>query len=93
MAECRHLREQRRLDVLARDEQLDRLDARGRRGLDEVLALGDEQAELVAPAPLRQLPNELELLVLPRLDQLRPPCLRSSRPVISDGRTSKARAS
>ena len=61
----RDLGEQPRLDVLARDEQLDRL---GRRRLDEILALADEEPELVAPAPLVQLADELELLVVARRD-------------------------
>jgi hypothetical protein len=39
--ECGDLRKQRRLDVLACDQQLDRLDAGGR--LNEVLPLDDEQ--------------------------------------------------
>jgi len=48
----------------SRDEQIDRLDAgRGRR-LDEVLALRDEQPELVAPAPVAKLADELEPLVV-----------------------------
>jgi hypothetical protein len=90
--ERRDLREQLRLHRLSGYEQLDRLDAgRGRR-LDEILALGDEQAELVAPAPVGELADELELLVPARPDQrLRLP--RTIRPVISDGHTSKARAS
>jgi hypothetical protein len=62
--ECRHLRQQRRLDVLARDEQLDRLDAGRRRGGGEILALRDEQLELVAPAPVVELADELEPLVV-----------------------------
>jgi hypothetical protein len=34
------------------------------RGRDEVLPLRDEQPELVPPAPVVQLPDELELLVV-----------------------------
>ena len=64
MSERRHLSQQRRLDVLAGDEQLVRLIAGRERGVDEILALGDEQPELVAPAALVQLADELELLVL-----------------------------
>jgi hypothetical protein len=64
MAERRDLGEQLRLDVLPRDEQLDRLDARGEGGLDEILALRRKQPELVAPAAIVQLAGELELLVL-----------------------------
>jgi hypothetical protein len=69
MRERRDLREQRRLDVLARDQQLDRLDAGGR--LDQVLPLDGEQPELVAPAPVVELADELEPLVVARGDQLR----------------------
>ena len=65
--ERRHLGEQRRLDVLSRDEQVDRLDAGGR--LDEVLTLRDEQLELVAPAPVVELADELEPLVVAGGDQ------------------------
>jgi hypothetical protein len=80
MSECRDLGEQRRLDVLARDEQLDRLPARRAAGVDEILALGDEQPELVAPAPLAQLADELELLVVAGGDQLaRADLARSAR--------------
>jgi len=67
MRERRHLGEQCRLDVLARDEQVDRLDAAGR--LDEVLTLRDEQLELVAPAPVMELADELEPLVVAGGDQ------------------------
>ena len=65
--ERRHLGEERRLDVLARDEQVDRLDARRR--LDEILTLRDEQPELVAPAPVVELADELEPLVVAGGDQ------------------------
>jgi hypothetical protein len=65
--ERRHLRQQRRLDVLPRDEQVDRLDAGGR--LDEVLTLRDEQLELVAPAPVVELADEIEPLVVAGGDQ------------------------
>ena len=65
--ERRHLGEQRRLDVLAGDEQVDRLDAAG--GLDEILTLRDEQLELVAPAPVMELADELEPLVVAGGDQ------------------------
>jgi hypothetical protein len=70
MAERRHLGEQRRLDVVAGDEHVDRLEAGVARGVDEVLTLRREQPELVAPAALVQLPDELELLVVARADQL-----------------------
>ncbi len=62
--ERRHLREQLGRDVLSRDEQVDRLDARGERRLDQILALSDEQPELVAPAPVPELADELEPLVV-----------------------------
>jgi hypothetical protein len=65
--ERRHLGQERRLDVLARDEQVDRLDARGR--LDEILTLRDEQLELVSPAPVVELADELEPLVVAGGDQ------------------------
>jgi hypothetical protein len=41
--ERRELREHLGRDGLARDEQVDRLDPRSARGVDEVLALDDEQ--------------------------------------------------
>jgi hypothetical protein len=65
MRERRHLGEQRRLDVLARDEHVDRLDVLG----EQILALDDEQPELVAPAPIVELADELEPLVVARGDQ------------------------
>jgi hypothetical protein len=67
MRERRGLGQERRLDVLARDEQVDRLDAG--RGLDEILTLRDEQLELVAPAPVMELADELEPLVVAGGDQ------------------------
>jgi hypothetical protein len=66
--ERRDLREQRRLDALACDQQLDRLETG--RGLDEILSLDREQPELVAPAPVVELADELEPLVVARGDQL-----------------------
>ena len=48
VTERRQLGDESRLDVLARDEQLDRLDAGGSRGVDEVLALADEEPLLLA---------------------------------------------
>jgi hypothetical protein len=59
--ERRHLRQQRRLDVLPGNEQLDRPDAVGR---EQILALDDEQPKLVAPAPVVELADELEPLVV-----------------------------
>jgi hypothetical protein len=50
----RHLCEQLRLDVVARAQNLDRLDAGIVRRLDEILALDDEQ-----PLPLA-LPSRVE---------------------------------
>jgi hypothetical protein len=71
MAERRDVGEQRRLDVLAGDQQLHGLEARIARSVDEILALCDEQPQLLAPAPLVQLADELELLVVARADQVR----------------------
>ena len=70
MSERRHLGEQPRLDVVARDEQLDRLDPCRRGRIDEVLSLDEEEPELVAPAALVQLADELQLLVVPGADQV-----------------------
>ena len=50
-------------------EQLDRLDLRRPRRVDEILALGNEEPELVAPAPVGELAYELELLVVAGDDQ------------------------
>jgi hypothetical protein len=55
VAERRDLREQRRLDRLAGDEQLDRLDPGRSRSRDEVLALdGEEPLPLPLPARRQQ---------------------------------------
>ena len=70
MPERRHLGEERRLDVLSRTQQLDRLEPTRERRVDEILTLRDEQPELVAPAALAQLADQLELLVVARTDQL-----------------------
>jgi hypothetical protein len=70
VSERRGLGHQDGVDVLPGDEQFDRLDQGAVRGVDEILALGDEQAELLAPAALVELSDELELLVLARGDQL-----------------------
>jgi hypothetical protein len=65
VSERRDLAEQLRKDVLARDEELDRLDPRVRRRLDQVLALDREQARLEPMLARREkLPDEPELLVL-----------------------------
>src|SRR5439155_6760242 len=69
MGERRVLGEQLRRDVLARHEQLDRLDPCLPGRVDEVLALGHEEPELVAPAPVGELADELELLVVAGDDQ------------------------
>jgi hypothetical protein len=69
MSERRYLREQLRLNVLACDENVRGLEAGIEPGLDEVLALDREQPELVAPAPVVQLADELEPLVVARGDQ------------------------
>src|SRR5207248_9539197 len=63
------LGEQRRLDVLTGDEQLDRL---GRGRPHQVFAFDEEEPELVAPPPLVQLAHELPLLVVARGDPATP---------------------
>jgi hypothetical protein len=63
--ERRYLREERRLDVLARDQQLDGLDAVGK----QVLPLDREQPELVAPAAVTQLADKLQAFVVAGGDQ------------------------
>jgi hypothetical protein len=69
VAQRRHLRRQRRLDVLARDEQLRRLDPHGACGVDEVFALADEQPLLLTLTPrLEQPADQLELRVVRRRD-------------------------
>jgi hypothetical protein len=60
----RDLREQLRRHGLARDEQLGRLEPGGKRRIDQIFALGDEEPELVAPATVSKLANELQCLVL-----------------------------
>jgi hypothetical protein len=70
VTERRDLAEQRREDALARDEELDRLDACGGCSLDQILALDGEEPGLDAVLARREkLPDEPELLVLARLDQ------------------------
>ncbi len=65
MAERREGGEELFLDVLTRDEELDRLDARAERGVDQVLALDREQPRLLPVlARLQELPDEPELLVV-----------------------------
>ena len=63
MRQRRDLCEQLRQDRLPGDEQLDRLDPRIQRRLDEILPLGRELPELGAPAARLQLADELERLV------------------------------
>src|SRR5216683_5989979 len=69
MAERRDLGQERRVDVLSGDEHFDRLDPAVDSRLHEILTLCDEEPELVAPAAVVQLPDELELLVVERSDQ------------------------
>jgi hypothetical protein len=69
MSERRHIRQQSRIDVLAGNQELCRFQPGIDSGLDEILALRDEEPELVAPAAVVQLADELELLVLARGDQ------------------------
>jgi hypothetical protein len=64
MRERGHACEQLGLHRLAGDQQLDRLEAGVRRRLDEVFTLRDEQPELVSPAPVVELADELEPLVV-----------------------------
>ena len=70
MGERRHFSEQCRLDVLARDQQFDRLDACSLSSDDQILTLRDEEPELLPPAAVLQLADELELLVLAGGDQV-----------------------
>ena len=65
MRRRRDLREEPRVDVRSGAQQLDRL---GGRRVDGVLALDEEETELVTPAPVVQLAHELELLVVARDD-------------------------
>jgi hypothetical protein len=67
MPERRHLCEQLGLDVLAGDEEVDR--GRVARSRNEILPFDDEQPELVAPAPVMELADELEPLVVAGSDQ------------------------
>ncbi|HYQ10351.1 MAG TPA: hypothetical protein VEP92_04225 [Gaiellaceae bacterium] len=60
MRERRHLREERRLDVLARDQQFDGVDA----VCEQILTLDREQPELVAPAAVTQLADKLQAFVV-----------------------------
>ncbi len=70
MTERGDCREELRLDVLTRDEQLDRLDAGGGGGVDQVLALDREQPGLLPVlARLEELADEPKLLVVRGGDQ------------------------
>jgi hypothetical protein len=70
VTERRDLAEELGQDVLARDQHLDRIDARRARGLDEVLALDGEETGLLPMLPAREkLPDEPELLVLTGFDE------------------------
>jgi hypothetical protein len=66
--ERRHLGEEGRLDVLARDQQLDGLDA----FCEQVLTLDREQPELVAPAPVTELADKLQAFVVAGGNQVLP---------------------
>jgi len=63
--ERRHLREERRLDVLARDQQFDGVDA----VCEQILTLDREQPELVAPAAVTQLADKLQAFVVAGANQ------------------------
>ena len=67
MRQGRDVGEQRRLDILAGDEKLYRLDPGGR--LNQVLTFRDEELQLVTPAPVVELADELEPLVVAGGDQ------------------------
>ena len=69
MAERRDVRQQRWIDVLARDEQLDGLDAHSARRIDEVLALAHEQPELLALPRRCESPHELQRPIVSRGNQ------------------------
>jgi hypothetical protein len=60
VSERRDGREELGLDRLAGDEQVDRLDPGPPRGIDEVLALTDEEPQLRALPPALQLADELQ---------------------------------
>jgi hypothetical protein len=65
MTERRELRDEGSFHVLARDEQLDRLDSGFASGVDEILALADEKPLLLPlPPRLQKAPDELQLRVV-----------------------------
>ena len=75
VAHRRDLRQQLRLDVLTGSQELDRLDARVVGRLNEILALDDEQALLLALAPRVEQPvDEPELRVRRRRDHANSHC-------------------
>jgi hypothetical protein len=69
MRERRYLREQLGGNVLSGDENVRRLEPGGEPGLEQILPLDREQPELVPPAPVVELADELEPLVVARGDQ------------------------
>jgi len=60
MPERRHRRELLGVDVLAGNEELDRLHSLGTRSVDEILALTDEEPELLSLPRGRQPRDELQ---------------------------------
>jgi hypothetical protein len=64
MPERRDVCHELRRDSLPRDEEIDRLEAGGAGRFDEILTLRDEQPQLVAPALVAELADELEPLVV-----------------------------
>jgi hypothetical protein len=66
----RRLREQLFGNVLSGDEDVSRLEPSGKAGLEQILPLDREQPELVSPAPVVELADELEPLVVAGGDQL-----------------------
>jgi hypothetical protein len=67
--ECRHLREQLGGNVLSGDKDVRGLEPGGEAGLEQILPLDREQPELVPPAPVVELADEFEPLVVARGDQ------------------------
>jgi hypothetical protein len=70
MRERRHLGQQLGRNVLSRDEHVGGHEPGGEPGFEEVLPLDREQPELVPPAPVVELADELEPLVVAGGDQL-----------------------
>jgi hypothetical protein len=69
MREGGDLRQELERDVLARHEPVGRLEPGREPGVDEILSLDNEQPELVPPAPVAELADELEPLVVAGGDQ------------------------